>query len=145
MTKTQYSVALSVQVIWQQPNSRAAPHGHQWTRPVELDNMFESNTDIQRMLQIAKTSMKFVMDVKTVSVDPNDPRNILIVGTRSKRCVNSESEYRQEVIDIFEHGADGYMEGDISMPVIFSPKHDAEILLTFVSLEKKISTRKKKS
>lgn len=130
-----YSVRISLRMVWEEPPSTKAPHGHQWTRPIELDVMFESQKDISRMLGIAKKSISGVMNVLSVEID-EDPRHIVIRGTRSDKCNHPSEQFGEDVKYNYQNGADTWMEGDISMPVNFSTQNNAEVFFQFVSCNK---------
>lgn len=130
-----YSVRLSLRMVWEEPSSTKAPDGHQWTRPIELDLMFESQQDISRMLRIAKKSISGVMNVLSVEID-EDPRHILIRGTRSNKCNHPSERFGEDVEYNYKNGADTWMEGDISIPVNFSTQNDAEVFFQLFSCNK---------
>lgn len=133
---TQYAVVVSFRIVWQQPKSSKAPEGHEWTRSVELDTSFETRKDINRVLEVASYSLSNVMDVTNVVIDPSDPRNAIVTGTRSKNCHYPEAKFRQDVLDNYATSADGWMEGDISIAVPFSPKNEAEVFVKFMSFKR---------
>lgn len=136
MSATQYAVVVTLKIVWEQPKSPGAPDGHRWTRPVELDASFEAQKYINRMLEVAGYSMSGVMDVIDVKIDPEDPRNVVVTGTRSNGCHHPEAKFKQDVLDNYATSSDGWMEGDISIAVPFAPKHDAEVFVEFVSFKK---------